>query len=58
MLVPLIGGNKREIVFETTITSAARRYPAEICMQYFAAEHPPILLAIVHETSDRQQLEA
>ena len=25
-------------------------------MQYFADENPPILVAIVHDTSDRQQL--
>jgi two-component system CheB/CheR fusion protein len=56
-LVPLLNGTRSEIVFETTIRSAEREYPAEICMQYFANEHPPILLAIVHETSERQQLD-
>jgi len=57
MLAPLMSRAKPEIVFETTIRSAdGREYPAEVCMQYFADEHPPILLAIVHDTSDRQQL--
>ena len=58
MLAPLLNGSKAEIVFETVIRTAnGRDYPAEICMQYFADEHPPILVAIVHETSDRQQLQ-
>ncbi|MFZ3485501.1 CheR family methyltransferase [Sphingomonas sp. 3-13AW] len=56
MLVPLLDGTRSEIVFEATIRAAEREYPAEICMQYFADEHPPILLAMVHETSERQQL--
>ena len=59
LIAPLIAGTKAEIVFETTLKSAnGREYPAELCMQYFAEEHPPILVAIVHETSDRKQLEA
>jgi two-component system CheB/CheR fusion protein len=58
LLAPLISGATPEIVFETVIRGAGdREYPAEICMQYFADEHPPILVAIVHETSDRQQLQ-
>jgi two-component system CheB/CheR fusion protein len=57
MLAPLITSDKPEIVFETTISPAdGGSYPAEICVQYFASEHPPILVAIVHDTSDRQQL--
>jgi two-component system CheB/CheR fusion protein len=56
MLVPLLNGTKPEIVFETVISSANGDYAAEICMQYFADEHPPILVAIVHDISDRQQL--
>jgi len=57
MLVPLMNGTRTEIVFEATIRSAEREYSAEVCMQYFADEHPPILLAIVHETTERQQLD-
>ncbi|HUD95321.1 CheR family methyltransferase [Sphingobium sp.] len=57
LLAPLMSRAKPEIVFETVIGAADnRRYPAEICMQYFADEHPPLLVAIVHDTSDRQQL--
>jgi len=57
LISPLIDGSTLETVFETTIVGAGERtYPAEICMQYFADEHPPILLAIVHDTSDRRQL--
>jgi two-component system CheB/CheR fusion protein len=59
MLAPLMNREKPEIVFETTIRSGdGSQYLAEICMQLFADEHPPILVAIVHDTSDRQQLAA
>lgn len=59
MLVPLIDGSRKEIIFETDIVAAGgHAYPAQVCMQYFADEHPPILVAIVQETSDRQQLHA
>jgi two-component system CheB/CheR fusion protein len=59
LLAPLIKREKSEIVFETVIQAAEdRTYPAEICMQYFDDEHPPILVAIVHDTSDRQQLQS
>jgi two-component system CheB/CheR fusion protein len=58
LLAPLMRGEKSEIVFETVIRSAdGSDYPAEICMQYFGDESPPILVAIVHDTSHRQQLQ-
>jgi len=57
LLSPLIAGSVLEVVFETTMRGADKRtYPAEICMQYLADEHPPILVAMVHETSERQKL--
>jgi two-component system CheB/CheR fusion protein len=57
LIDPLLRGEVKEIVFETMIAAAdGREYPAEICMQYFADEVPPILVAVVHDTSDRQQL--
>jgi two-component system CheB/CheR fusion protein len=47
-------GSQKEIVFETSIRAAdGREYPAEICMQHFSGEVPPILVALVHDTSDR-----
>ena len=56
---PLVNGEKPEIVFETTIRSVeGREYPAELCMQYFGDEAPQILVAIVHDTSERKQLAA
>ena len=59
MLAPLTTGAKPEVVFETVIRRAdGSEYPAELCMQYFADEHPPILVAIVHDTSDRRQIAA
>lgn len=59
LLVPLVNGTKAEIVFESRIRAAdGREYPAQICMQHFADEHPPILVAIVQETSERQTLSA
>jgi two-component system CheB/CheR fusion protein len=56
LLAPLLSGAESEIVFETSIQGAEHEYPAEICMQYLADEAPPILVAVVHDTSDRQQL--
>jgi two-component system, chemotaxis family, CheB/CheR fusion protein len=54
---PLTTGEKPEIVFETVIRSAGgREYPAELCMQYFGDEAPPILVVIVHDTTQRKQL--
>ena len=56
---PLITGEKPEIVFETTIRSTQGvTYPAEICMQYFGDETPRILVAMVHDTSERYALAA
>jgi len=53
----LMDGKKQEIVFETILgTSLNASYPAEICMQYLKNEEPPILIAIVHDTTERQQL--
>jgi two-component system CheB/CheR fusion protein len=57
LLVPLIRSDKPEIVFETSLRrSDGEHHPVEICMQYFADELPPVLVAIVHDISDRQTL--
>lgn len=57
MVTPLLTGEKREVVFETVLRAASgREYPAEICLQHFAEERPPFLLAIVHDTTERQKL--
>jgi two-component system, chemotaxis family, CheB/CheR fusion protein len=57
LIEPLLSGQEQEIVFETVIRGAeGSEYPAEICMQHFADESPPILVAVVHDTSERQQL--
>jgi two-component system, chemotaxis family, CheB/CheR fusion protein len=57
LLQPLYKGEKAEVVFETVIRSiSGRTYPAEVCMQYFGDEVPTVLVAIVHDTSDRKQL--
>jgi two-component system CheB/CheR fusion protein len=57
LVAPLLTGEKQEAVFETVLrTAGGRTYPAEICLQYFADEEPPILLAIVHDTTERQML--
>jgi two-component system CheB/CheR fusion protein len=59
MVTPLLSGESREQVFETTLRGRdGREYPSEICLQYFAHEVPPILVAIVHDTSRRQALDA
>lgn len=57
LVAPLLAGEKREAVFETVLRAAdGREYPAEVCLQHFADEEPPVLLAIVHDTSERQRL--
>jgi two-component system CheB/CheR fusion protein len=59
LFAPLMNGKKDEVVFETVIRSAeGNDYPAELCVQYFADELPPILVAMVHDVSERQQLAA
>ena len=56
---PLLAGRKSEVVFETVVrASEGRSYPAEICVQYFGDEVPHILVAIVHDTTERKRLEA
>jgi two-component system CheB/CheR fusion protein len=56
-LAPVLSGAEREIVFEARIRAAGdREYPVEICMQYFSGEVPPILVALVHDITDRKQL--
>lgn len=55
LFAPLLKGDKPELVFETLIRSLdGREYPAELCVQYFGDELPPILVAMVHDISDRQ----
>jgi two-component system CheB/CheR fusion protein len=59
LLAPLLSGAERDIVFETTIEAAdGHRYPAEIGVQYFGDDAPPILVAVVHDTTERQLLGA
>ena len=57
LVAPLLSGSKKEIVVETTLESRHRGpYPAEVCFQYFDHEQPPILVAIVHDTTERQRV--
>ncbi|MBL6458459.1 PAS domain S-box protein [Belnapia sp. T6] len=59
LIQPLIAGEQAEVVFETVMRARdGREYPAEICLQHFAREHPPILVAMVHDISDRRRLES
>ncbi len=59
LVAPLTRGERSEVVVETRLrTRGGRDYPAQICLQYFGEEHPPLLLAIVQGTADRQQLAA
>lgn len=55
---PLLDGERAEVVFEAKLQGRERAYPAEIFLQYFGAEKPPILLAIVHDTTERAQVGA
>jgi len=56
LVQPLFLGQRAEIVFETRLQGRARSYPAEICLQYFGQEHPPMLLALVHDITERRQI--
>jgi two-component system, chemotaxis family, CheB/CheR fusion protein len=45
------------VVFEAKMrASTGREYPAEVCLQFFADEEPAMLLAMVHDTTERQRL--
>jgi len=56
-LAPLMAGEQAEIVFETTLRSVSgQERPVEICMQHFPHETPPLLVAMVHDTSGRQAI--
>jgi two-component system, chemotaxis family, CheB/CheR fusion protein len=56
---PLLRGEREEAVLEADMRTAdGRVHPVEMCMQHFADESPPLLVAIVHDTTDRQRLEA
>ena len=39
-------------------SAKGRTYPAELCIQYFGDEAPHVLVAMVHDTSERRQLAA
>lgn len=57
LVKPLLSGAKDEVVFETMLDGRDRGgYPVEIRLQYFPDEAPPILVAIVHDTLERQRL--
>ena len=56
LVAPLLSGDKEEVVFETRLQSSDRgSYPAEICLQYLKDEEPSVLIAIVHDTTERQR---
>lgn len=54
LIAPLLNGAQKEVVFETLMRGQGREYAAELCMHYLADEEPPILVTVVHETSDRR----
>ena len=57
LLSPLMDGTQEEVVFETTIRSAdGSTYPAEFCVQHMKDEVPPVIVAMVHDTTNRKQL--
>ena len=59
LVAPLLSGEKQEVVFEAEMEGRHRgRYPIEVCLQYFDQERPPILVAMVHDTTERQHLGA
>ena len=57
LVAPLLHGEKAEILFETTIErSDGSMRPAELCMQYFREEQPPVLVALAHDVTERQRI--
>ncbi|QCN98960.1 PAS domain S-box protein (plasmid) [Azospirillum argentinense] len=59
LVAPLLSGDKQEVVFETVMQGSQRGpHPVEVCLQHFGGEQPPILVAIVHDTTERQHLGA
>ena len=60
LVAPLLSGKKQEVVFEATMENRRRgdTHPVEVCLQHFGGEQPPILVAIVHDTTERQRLGA
>ena len=56
---PLLNGERKELVFEARMRAAdGQAQPAEIRMEHFGAESPPILVAIVNAASGRQHIQA
>ncbi|WP_207483302.1 CheR family methyltransferase [Arenibaculum pallidiluteum] len=54
---PVLSGRKEDMVFETRMqTRDGRQRPVEMCLQYLEGEQPPILVAIVHDTTERKVL--
>lgn len=57
LMASLISGEQPEVVIETRIRPPmGDSYPAELCLQYFGDEQPPILISMVHDISDRRVL--
>jgi two-component system CheB/CheR fusion protein len=54
LIASLVSGDRPEVVFETRMRPVrGESYPAELCLQYFADESPPILVSMVHDISER-----
>jgi two-component system, chemotaxis family, CheB/CheR fusion protein len=51
LLGPLLGGAQNEISFPTKIKGLDCEYVAQVRVQYLPEEEPPILVALVHDTS-------
>ncbi len=59
LIQPLLDGQRDEIVFGTVLRArGGEERPAQICLQFFKDEDPPLLLAVAHNTSELQKLEA
>lgn len=58
LIQPLLDGKEAEIVVETQLRGVdGGEFPVQICLQHFADEAPPILVAMVQPTGEREQLE-
>jgi two-component system CheB/CheR fusion protein len=57
MLAPLLDGQRAELVLEAMLRGPeGQERPVELCLQHFPDEDPPILIAMVHDITDRKRL--
>lgn len=57
MVQPLIDGTEEKIIFHTYHgRKDGTIYPVEVHLQYFAKEDPPVFIAVILDTSERERM--